>query len=242
MVILGNCFLPLLILLGIGWGSIALWTAVKTELKAPVEQLIADARNLAEQTRAAAQTVENSAEIIRQEAVNLQESANAIVKPLTSFSIDIPAFDVPFLNVKACDMNLKVKEALNIKSCFPKVNVLGGISSSVNAGLRRAFARPRAEFEKISASVQRARNELDKLSPLADAFRAQAREFEARAEALAMARDRVSDRIGRIVEIIGYVMVVLGLWAMLTYLLWIQNRLATGWHMLRQGTGAFIRR
>jgi nitrate/nitrite-specific signal transduction histidine kinase len=118
----------------------------------------------------------------------------------------------------------------------------GWNQQSLNAGLRRAFARPRAEFEKISASVQRARNELDKLSPLADAFRAQAREFEARAEALAMARDRVSDRIGRIVEIIGYVMVVLGLWAMLTYLLWIQNRLATGWHMLRQGTGTFIRR
>jgi len=30
MVILGICFLPLLILLGIGCGSIALWTAVKT--------------------------------------------------------------------------------------------------------------------------------------------------------------------------------------------------------------------
>lgn len=232
---LGNCFLPILIVLGIGWGGYSLWTAIRTELKPPIEQMIGDARNLADQARAAAASVEKTAEIVRNEAVKVQHSAAAIVKPLTAFSIDIPPFNVPFLNVGKCDLNLKVKEALNLKSCFPKVNVLAGIGKTINEGLRKSFAKPREEFEKISASISRARIELDKLRPLADAFRAQAAQFEARAEALTVARDRAAARIGGIIRVVAFVLAALGLWAVLTYLLWIQNRLALGWHMLRHG-------
>lgn len=234
-VILVNCLLPVLIVAGIGWVSVALWSAVETELRPPVSQLIADAENLAVQARAAAKSVEATAAIVRAEAIKVQDSAAALVEPLTSFRLAIPPLNVPYLNVGRCRLNLKLKEQLNIGSCFPKVNVLGKLSDSINAGLRKAFAGPRAQFDKISGSIKRARDEIDKLSPLADVFRAQAAQFEKRAAALAAARDRVATHVGGIVRIAGYALGALSLWASLVYLLWVQGRLATGWHMLRHG-------
>ncbi len=235
-VILVNCILPVLFAVGIGWASTALWTAIETELRPPVTQLIADAENLANHARTAAKSVEKSAEIVQAEAVKVQNSVTAIVTPLTSFRINVPAFNVPFLKLKQCKPNLKIKEKLNLGSCFPKVNVLAKVNKNINDGLRKAFAKPRAEFAKISDSIERARNEFDKLSPLADAFRAQAAQFEARAAGLAASRDRIATRVGGIVRIAGYALGALGLWAVLSYLLWIQDRLASGWHMLRHGT------
>lgn len=234
--ILVNGFLPALIVAGIAWAGVALWTAIETELRPPVTQLIQDAENLATYTRAAAHSVESSTEVIGKEVVKVRDSVTAIVGPLTSFSINIKPVNVPFLKVRDCRLNLNVKKALNIGSCFPKVNVLGGISDGINAGLRTAFAGPRAEFAKISKSIHRATAELDKLPPLADSFRAQAAQFEARAAALAQARDRIATRTGRIVRVAAYVLGALALWAVLSYLLWIQDRLAVGWHMLRHGT------
>lgn len=235
-VMLVNCLLPVLIVAGIGWTFVALWTAAEAELRPPIKQLIEDAENLASYTRSAAQSVETTAVIVRAEAIKVQNSAAAIVKPLNAFTIDIPPFNVPFLKLNRCNLNLDVKKALNLGTCFPKVNVLGGISSTVNAGLKKAFAKPRAEFAKISGSIRRARDELNKLSPLADTFRAQAAQFEARADRLAEARDRIATRIGRIGRIAGYALGFLSLWAILSYLLWTQGRLAVGWHMLRHGT------
>lgn len=235
-VLLVNSLLPVLIAVGLAWGAVSIWGAVKAEVQPPVAQLIDDAKNLATHARAAARTVENTAVILHDEAVKVKDSATAIVEPLTSFTIDIPPFNVPFLNVSLCKVNLDVRQALNIGSCFPRLNVLGKISSTINAGLATAFAKPRAEFAKISASIQRAQDELDKLDPLADAFRAQAAQFEARARALGDARDRIADHVGGIVRIAAWVLGALGLWAVLVYLLWIQTRLAHGWHMLRHGT------
>jgi len=234
-VMIVNCLLPVLIVVGLGWTFVALWTTVETELRPPITRLIEDAENLASHTRSAAKSVEATAVIIRAEAIKVQNSAAAIVEPLTAFTIDIPPFYVPFLTLNRCNLNLEVKKALNLGSCFPNVNVLGGISRTINAGLKKAFAKPRAEFAKISGSIQRARNELNKLGPLADAFRAQAAQFEARAEHLAEARDRIATHVGRIIRIAGYALSILGLWAILSYLLWIQDRLAMGWHMLRHG-------
>ncbi len=231
-----NCVLPVLFVAGIGWASTALWTAIETELRPPVTQLIADAENLAGHARTAAISVEKGTQIVRAEAAKVQNSVTAIVEPLTSFRINVPAFNVPFLNLKQCKPNLKIKEKLNIGSCFPKVNVLAKVNRNINDGLKKAFAKPRAEFAKISASIERAQDEFDKLRPLADAFRAQAAQFEARAAGLAASRDRIATRVGGIVRIAGYALGALSLWAVLSYLLWIQDRLAIGWHMLRHGT------
>ena len=234
-VILVNCILPVLIVFGIGWTATALWRAIETELRPPVTRLIQDADALATHARTAAKSVESTAGIIRAEAAKVQKSDAAIVDPLTRFGIDIPAFNVPFLNILECRLNLNVKEALNLGSCFPKVDVFAGIGNTINKGLKKAFAGPRAEFAKISDSIERARDELDKLGPLADVLRAQAAQFEARAAALADARDRIATRIGTIVRTAGYVLGALSLWSVFAYLIWVQGRLATGWHMLRHG-------
>lgn len=237
-VMLGNLALPVLIALGVAWGCVAFWSAVETELGPPVARLIEDAENLAVQARSAAENIERTADTVRTEAIRVQESATAIVAPLTSFSIDIPPFEVPYLNPLRCRLNLNAKEALNLTTCFPRVDVLAGIGRTINDGLKKSFAGPRAEFAKISDSIERARDGIDRLGPLADNFRAQAVQFQARAEGLIEARDRIGSKVGRIARIAGSAMAALGLWAVLVYLLWVQDRLATGWRMLRHGTPA----
>ena len=58
---------------------------------------------------------------------------------------------------------------------------------------------------------------------------------EQRAEQLSKARQRITDRMGRVITIAGWLLAALGLWALVSYLLWVHERLAVGWHMLRSG-------
>lgn len=235
LVILINCLMPIVLVAGVTAFFVALWSVVKTELQPPVEQLVQDAGKLADHTREAARSIEATADIVREEVGKVQDAAAGIVEPLTSFSIDIPRVNVPVFRVRGCRPNLRVRDALNLGSCFGDFNVMGGLSRTINSGLAKAFKGPRAEFEKIAGSIQRARDEINKLAPLGDAFRAQAAQFETRAEQLSLARERIAERTGRVITIAGWALAILSLWPLLSYLLWVHERLALGWHMVRYG-------
>ena len=208
---------------------------VKAEPQPPVQQLVQDAGKLADHSREAARSIETTADIVREEVGKVQEAAAGLVEPLTRFSIDIPPVNVPLFRLRGCRPNLRISDALNIDSCFRNYNVLGGRSRTINSGLAEAFEGPRAEFEKLSGSMQRARNEINKLAPPGDAFRAQAAQFQQRAERLALAREHIAGRTGRVVPVAGWALAALSLWPLVSYLLRIHERLAVGWHMLRHG-------
>lgn len=235
LIMIINCLMPILLAAGLTLFFVALWNVVRTELQPPVEQLVSDAGKLADHAREAARSVEATAGIVREEVGKVQDAAANMVEPLTSFSIDIPRVDVPVFRVRGCRPNLRVRDALNLGSCFGDFNVLGGLSRTINSGLAKAFKGPREEFQKISGSIQRARDEINKLAPLGDAFRAQAAQFEKRAEQLALARERIAERTGRVLTIAGWTLAVFALWPLVSYLLWIHERLAVGWYMVQHG-------
>lgn len=61
----------------------------------------------------------------------MQDAAASIVEPLTSFSIGIPRGNVPVFRVRGCRPNLRVRDALNLGSCFGDFNVMGGLSRTI---------------------------------------------------------------------------------------------------------------
>jgi uncharacterized coiled-coil DUF342 family protein len=232
LVVIINCILPFLIFFGLAVFFKTFWTTVQTQLEPPVTQLIEDAKALAEHARTAAKTVATTSELIKAEAKNAAASIAALVEPLTSFKIEIPPVNIPVFNLKGCDLNLNVLKALNLQSCFKNFNVLKGLSDTINAGLNKTFAGPRAEFQKISDSVTRTLDEVNKLSPLAEEFRAQAREFSQRAEVLNAARHNMQAELAGLPRIIAWCIGALFLWAGFSYLVWVWAILKRNWQTL----------
>ena len=224
-----NTLLPFVLIIGSGLFLNALYATLKAELQPPVNQLISDARQLANHAQEAAKTVEATAVLVKENAASSAEAVQNLVEPLTNFNIEIPSLKIPIPAFKNCKIT-------KISACVGSVDVFKGLGTVINAGLREAFKEPRAEFAKISASVDATLAEVNKLKPLAESFRNQAREFRARAQALSDARRDLTIAVAGILKIALWVIGIIVVWLVFSTGAWIIERLLLGLYLLRNGS------
>lgn len=229
-----NTLLPFILVIGLGLLINTLYATLRAELEPPVKQLITDAENLAQHAREAANAVEQTATLVQENAGTAAEAVENLVSPLANFSISIPALNIPVPDFGKCTFNVNV--FTYVKSCFSDKNLFAGVGKLINDGLKDAFEAPREEFQKISDTIDSTLTEVKKLKPLAESFRAQAREFSARAEALAAARDNIASSVADILWIAMWVIGAILIWLILSTAAWVFERLSLGWHLMRQGS------
>ena len=223
-----NTLLPFVLILGLGVFFNALYGTIRAELAPPVNQLITDARQLASHAQEAARTVDATAKLVQANAGEAADAVQNLVEPLTNFKISIPALNIPIPKFGDCKLT-------RISRCVGKINVFKGLGDTINAGLREAFKEPRAEFAKISKTVDETLAEVNKLKPLAESFRAQAREFTNRAQALSGAQRRLAEGVADILYVAMWVLGVIFVWVLISMGWWVLGRLGLGWHLMRHG-------
>ncbi|WP_299151636.1 hypothetical protein [uncultured Tateyamaria sp.] len=223
-----NTVLPFVLIIGLGLFLNTLYATLKAELEPPVTQLIDDARQLASHAQEAARTVDATAKLVQTNAAAAAQSVENLVEPLTNFKISIPALSIPIPNFKNCKVT-------KLSNCVGSIDVFKGIGNVINAGLSKSFEVPRREFQKIGDAVDETLSEVNKLKPLAESFRNQAREFRARAQALSDARRNLAASVVGIVQIALWVIGIILIWLVVSTSAWVFERLTLGTYLLRHG-------